>query len=363
MTDSNADELGSVHIIGTGLIGTSVGLALRRAGIDVTISDREPATQAEAEALGAGRGRLPDDPAPSIVIVATPPASVGQVLAQAAVQWPAATLTDVSSVKSSTLADALSRGVPGERLVGGHPMAGREVSGPAGGRSDLFDDRVWVVCPTQASESARIAEIDLLARSCGAVTVTMSPESHDTAVAVTSHAPQVLASVLAARLMSEDEQVIALAGQGLRDMTRIADSDPVLWEGILTWNGDRVHQVLVDVIAELQSLSQELSEVNGTESAAVVDVLKRGVEGRSRIPGKHGGSGRDFEIVSVMVKDEPGELASLFVAAGDLGVNLEDVRIEHVLGRPSGLIDLSVRPQVAQALRDGLTEGGFDVRA
>jgi prephenate dehydrogenase len=150
-------------------------------------------------------------------------------------------------------------------------------------------------------------------------------------------------------------------------MTRIAGSDPALWTEILTWNAERVHSVLTEVIEDLQGMSASLSASStgggGSRSSGVGDVLSRGVQGRERIPGKHGGSGRDYEVVSVLVKDEPGELASLFVAAGDLGINLEDVRIEHVLGRPSGLIDLSVRPQFAQQLREGLAEGGFDVRA
>ena len=96
---------------------------------------------------------------------------------------------------------------------------------------------------------------------------------------------------------------------------------------------------------------------------ATHDVLSRGVAGRQRVPGKHGTAADAYDVVTVQVADRPGELASLFVAAGDLDVNLEDVRIDHVLGKPSGLIELSVRPEVSGRLASGLRERGFDVRA
>lgn len=351
----------SVHVIGSGLIGTSVGLALSRLGIDVTLSDHDDAILQEAIALGAGRSRCGDDREPDIVIAATPPARVGDVLAEAAQRWEGSTLTHVASVQHRTLSDAEARRVPLHRFVGGHPMAGREVSGPLGGRADLFDDRVWVVCPTSQTDPERIEQVRELARMCGARPTVMAAGDHDAAVAVTSHAPQVLASVLAGRLVEAPDEVVALSGQGLRDMTRIAASDPDLWEEILRWNADSVHAVLADVMNELAGLVTGLEDSGGKDQ--IREVLSRGVIGHSRIPGKHGGHGRDYDVISVMVKDEPGQLAQLFVAAGELGINLEDVRIEHVLGRPSGLIDLSVQPQVAAQLRAGLTGQGFDVRA
>lgn len=369
LTESWREQVsGSVHIIGSGLIGTSIGLALTRVGVDVTLADRDETVLAEAIGLHAGRRRTPEDADPLIVVAATPPAKVGEVLADAAAQWPDATLTHVASVQSETLSDATRRGVPAERLVGSHPMAGREVSGPAGARADLFDDRVWVVCSSGDTDPARAEQIGSLARACGSTVIDMEPTDHDAAVAVISHAPQVLASVLAGRLAEVEDSVVELAGQGLRDMTRIAGSDPSLWSEILTLNAGSVSDVLSAVIADLDRIVDDLRQAaigggsDGDPERQAQALLARGVAGYARIPGKHGGRGGEFEIVSVMVKDEPGELASLFVAAGGLGVNLEDVRIEHVLGRPSGLIDLSVRPQVAERLREGLTQEGFDVR-
>ena len=358
---TNQPEILRVHIVGSGLIGTSVGLAARRVGIDVTLSDRDERILEEAVAMGAGRRRSREDPAPDIVVAATPPARVAEVLAEVGRTWPDATLTHVASVQSATQVAALDRGVPPDRLVGGHPMAGREVSGPRGGRADLFDDRVWVVCSAPGCAGWRTQQVRELAAACGARPFDMSVADHDAAVAVISHTPQVLASILAGRLVDAPDDVVELAGQGLRDMTRIAGSSPDLWEEILRWNAASVCAVLTTIADEIQQLIADLSR--SEEIDRTHDLLARGVLGHARIPGKHGGHDGNYEVVSVMVKDEPGQLASLFVAAGELGINLEDVRIEHVLGRPSGLIDLSVQPQVSERLRAGLAGQGFDVRS
>ncbi len=361
MTQSNICR---VHVIGTGLIGTSIALALQSAGWSVTVDDLDLDTRARAIERGAGTIRTADDPPPEIVVVATPPDQIAGALAEASGQWPTATLTDVASVKAHPLREAARLGVDTHRLVGGHPMAGREVSGPEGARSDLFDDRVWVVCPTPETDAERIEVVEHLARACGSVTVQMAPDRHDEAVALTSHAPQVLSSVLAARLIGADDDAVAVAGQGLRDMTRIADSDPALWQAILTLNATPTAGVLREVVEDLSYMVQALESPSQEDDRVIItNALRKGVEGRGRIPGKHGAKRREYVIVSVMVRDEPGELARLFVAAGELGINLEDVRIEHVLGKPSGLIDLSVKSEVASALNDGLVAQGFDVRS
>jgi prephenate dehydrogenase len=357
---------GPVHIIGSGLIGTSLGLALRRVGVDVTVADADETAMDTAISMGAGRLWRDGFPAPRIVVAAVPPSMVGDVLADAARRWPQATFTDVASVKTMTLAKARNAGVPPAQLVGGHPMAGREVSGPHGGRADLFDDRIWVLCPTEEAQPERVGEVSAMVAACGSVSILMTPGAHDAAVAVVSHTPQMLSSVLAAQLADQPEEVVTLAGQGIRDMTRIAESDEGLWEEIVLANRESVVTVLRSVAADIQRVVSELDGGGLPEqpgNSAVAATLRQGAVGRARIPGKHGDIGREFEVVSVMVKDEPGQLASLFVAAGDLGVNLEDVRIEHVLGRPSGLIDLSVRPASAPSLRAGLIEAGFDVRS
>ncbi len=359
----NAPVAGPVLIIGSGLLGASVGLALRRAGVATYLEDADPDAVRVAVERGAGEGSAITDP--RIVVVAVPPGAAGAVIAEASRRFPDATITDVTSVKAQPLGEAVALGADAARVIGGHPLAGREVSGPAGARPDLFDDRVWVVAPMDAGEPRRADDVGALARTCGALPVRMSPAEHDRAVAVTSHAPQVVSSLLAARLLEVDEEAVAVSGQGLRDMTRIADSDPALWRAILAANSERVADVLSALADDLQAVVADLRAGDGRPPgpSATLDALERGVSGRQRIPGKHGAGATEFAVVSVMVADEPGQVASVLVAMGELGVNLEDIRIEHVLGRPSGLIDISVRPGSVAVLEAGLRARGFDVRS
>lgn len=358
---------GSVLVIGTGLIGTSVALSLRRAGVDVLLEDVDDENLAIATAAGAGR-RLADGDLATIVVVAVPPRHAAQVLASASTRFPDATLTDVTSVKARVMADAIANGADTTRLVGGHPMAGREVSGAAGARSDLLDDRLWVVTPLATSGIEHVRQVHRLVSACGAYPVEMSLKDHDAAVALVSHAPQVLSSVLAGQLTGADDDYVRIAGQGLRDMTRIAGSDVSMWSDILVVNAGPVADVIQQIADELQATASALRAVaEGAESreptAEVEQVLAAGLAGQQRIPGKHGAAPSAYLEVSVMLADRPGELGRLFGAVGEAQVNLEDVRIEHVLGRPSGLVGLFVRPEVGDQLVAALRAQEFDVRA
>ncbi len=360
---NSSAEFGPVLVIGAGLIGGSIGLALRRKGIEVFLEDADSQSLATAVSMGVGRDAdtlAQSGAVPSIVVVAVPPTSAGTVLAQATKRFPAATVTDVTSVKASVLEHARLAGADMERVVGGHPMAGRETAGAASSRADLFDDRMWILTAPETAQSDRIEQVRQLAELCGAIPHDMTAEDHDVAVALISHVPQVLSSALAGQLASAPEGHVVIAGQGLRDMTRIAGSDSQLWSEILSANSTNVQGVLRGLMSTLELLQDELSRATATES--VRKFLERGGEGRLRIPGKHGAGNVEFTEVMVMIADEPGELARLFAAVGEVDVNLEDVRIEHVLGKPSGLVGLFVNPVSTTELIDGLLSRGFDVR-
>ncbi len=357
---------GSVLVIGTGLIGTSVALALRRAGVDVLLSDLDPGHLAIAVDVGAGRA-LTDGDVPVVIVVAVPPRGAATVLAAASARWPEATLTDVTSVKERVILEAVAAGADPVRLVGGHPMAGREVSGAAAARADLLDDRLWVITPLDASGIDHVRRVHRLVAACGALPVEMGLAEHDAAVALVSHTPQVLSSILAGQLVESDLDHVRIAGQGLRDMTRIAASNVPMWSDILTANAGPVADVLDGVVEDLQRTVAALRRLEQKDEAergaeAVAGVLRTGVEGQSRIPGKHGAAPSAYREISVIVADRPGELARLFVAVGDAAVNLEDIRIEHVFGRPSGLVALFVRPEAGERLISALGANGFDVR-
>jgi prephenate dehydrogenase len=352
-----------VLVVGTGLIGTSLALALRRRGVPVQLEDRDAAAVAVAVERGAGQSRTGDDADPALVVVAVPPAATAGVVDAALARFPSAVVTDVASVKVPVLAALEATGADLARYVGGHPMAGREVSGPAAARADLLDDRAWVITPHPAATSAAVSAIQELALAVRALPVLMAAEEHDRAVAVVSHAPQVLSSLLAARLLESSETAVSIAGQGLRDMTRIAASDPSLWVEILAANAHPVSDVLTALRDDLDHLLAALDAADGVGAAALVDALRRGNAGRQRVPGKHGARPAPTVEVPVVVPDAPGELGRLFAAVADAGVSVEDVRIEHVLGRPTGVVEIAVAQGVAEPLAQALRAGGWEVRA
>jgi prephenate dehydrogenase len=252
--------------------------------------------------------------------------------------------------------------------VPGHPLAGRERSGPAAARGDLFLGRTWALSPTPATTTEAVEAVTALARACGAEPLTTDATEHDRAVALVSHAPHVVSAAMAARLAEAEEVALNLAGPGVRDVTRIAAGDPGLWTGILGANAQPVADVLEAVATDLAVTASVLragAEAGdaGAEAAAGVlgDLLSRGNTGRARIPGKHGGRASSYAIVSVVIPDRPGELALLFQAAGVAGVNIEDVTIEHSPGLPVGIAELSVKPEAAERLAGELRGRGWSV--
>jgi prephenate dehydrogenase len=352
-----------VRILGTGLIGTSLGIALTRAGHTVTLSDPSPTAVALARDLGAGTVAAQDDPAPDVVVVAAPPDVAGQVVAESLSAWAQAVVTDVASVKVAVLEDVRARGGDLTRYAGSHPMAGRERSGAVAARGDLFDGRAWVVVPNEESSDATVAAVRALATAAGGTVSVMSPQDHDAAVAVVSHVPQLASSLVAGRLRDVPDSAVALSGQGIRDVTRVAASDPQLWTQILAGNARAVREVLVHLRDELAEVIDALDGLVDADGVGAREVLARvvahGNAGQARIPGKHGAAPTAYSVVVVLVPDQPGELARLLHDVGDAGVNLEDLHLEHGLGQPFGLAEISVLPAVAERLGEELTARGW----
>lgn len=346
-----------VLIRGVGLLGTSLGLALTQTGARTFLEDVDPQAVKTAVAMGAGLDE--ECPAPDVVFVAVPPDQIAEQVAAALRRFPTATVTDVGSVKAEPIATLLATGVDLSRYVAGHPMAGREVSGAAAGRGDLFEDRPWILTPIAATEPVRLARIGELAESLRAVVRLMDPDEHDRAVALCSHAPQVVASLLAAQLLGASPADVSVAGPGVRDTTRIAGSDPDLWAQILLANADHVDMHLDRFAEDVASFRAALG---ARDAVGMRALLARGVAGRGMLPGKHGGEAADAVTVSVVIEDAPGQLAALFHRAGEADVNLEDVRIEHTLGRLRAIAHLVVRPEAEQRLRDSLIDGGWRLR-
>lgn len=322
-------------------------------------------------AASLGAGEIGDPPQRvDLAVIAVPPAHVAPMLEQAQRRGLAAAYTDVASVKAGPQDAALAEGVDQATYIGGHPLSGREVSGPLGARADLFDGRPWVLTPTPATGRDALNRALELISLCGAVPVVMDAADHDHAVALISHTPHLIASIMAARLENASEDAARVAGPGVRDVTRIAAGDPIMWQEILAANATAVADVLDDYAADLRNAIAALRALAAGDRdkreigrADLINLLRRGNAGQSRIPGKHGAPRAVYTAVPVVISDAPGELARLFAAVGAAGVNIEDVSIEHSPGQPVGLVTLQVAPESADELGAHLSERGWTVRS
>ncbi|MET9554023.1 prephenate dehydrogenase [Streptomyces sp. NPDC006645] len=355
-------------VIGTGLIGTSAALTLTGRGVAVHLVDHDPARARTAAALGAGTEEPPAGPV-DLAIVAVPPAHTATVLAAAMRAGSARGYLDVASVKGGPRRELEALGLDLGTYIGTHPMAGKESSGPLAATADLFEGRPWVLTPMPGTDTEVLNLALELVALCRAVPVVMDADAHDRAVALVSHTPQLISSMVAARLQDADEAAVRLCGQGIRDVTRIAASDPRMWVEILTANPGPVADVLAGVAADLDETVEALRALQSADedkrrggADGIEDVLRRGNAGRVRVPGKHGAAPASYETVAVLISDRPGELARIFADAGSAGVNIEDVRIEHATGQEAGLVQLMVEPAAAPVLSAALRERGWSIR-
>ncbi|MFG2971325.1 prephenate dehydrogenase [Streptomyces sp. NPDC048288] len=355
-------------VIGTGLIGTSAALALAQRGVVVHLADHDPEQARTAAALGAGTDQAPEGPV-DLALVAAPPAHVAAVLADAMDRGVARGYADVASVKGGPRRELEARGLDLSAYIGTHPMAGREKSGPLAATADLFEGRPWVLTPTRDTDTEVLNLALELVSHCRAVPVVMDADAHDRAVALVSHMPHLVSSMVAARLEHAEEAAVRLCGQGIRDVTRIAASDPRMWIDILSANPGPVADLLADVAADLDETVGALRALQSSDGekrreggAGIEDMLRRGNAGQVRVPGKHGSAPRAYEVVAVLIDDQPGQLARIFADAGAAGVNIEDVRIEHATGQQAGLVQLWVEPKAVPVLTSALRDRGWALR-
>ena len=351
---------GTVRVVGSGLLGASVGHALTALGVDVVLSDTSPSQLRLAIDYGAGRAEREDD-RPSLIVVAVPPDVVADVVERELAAYPGAVVTDVASIKLEPLRTLRARGVDLTHYIGSHPMAGRERGGAISARADIFVGRPWVVCRDAETSAHDLSLVEGLALDLGATLIEMTPEEHDESVALMSHVPQLVASLLAGRFVEAPDGSLRLAGQGVRDTTRIAASAPELWVQILGANAAPVVEVLDQLASDLGDVAAALRDPDAPGARrTVADTIRRGNEGVERLPGKHG-QNRRFDTFVVMVDDTSGQLGRLFGELGDLDVNVEDLRLEHSPGAPFGLAEISVVPDAVRRAVDGLQQRGWRI--
>ena len=372
----------SAVVIGAGLIGASIGFALHRAGWQVTFDDVDPERQAQATVAlthqGPGSAHRGGEiattamsdvtgalDAPALVVVAVTPELTGLIVGEAISRYPYATVIDTASVKSQPAQEIEASGIDTSRVVLSHPLGGRATSGPDDASADLFVGRIWALSrfADTADEHAQRAERAVL--DCGAVPYWVSPESHDEALAVTSHLPQLVASGLAAAVADLGRSAAGLSGPALADMTRIADSPIEMWNQIIVSNRGPIAAGLDHLIETLVAVRKALAtDDDEAISAATTALLLRGRAGRSLIRNKHAGLGGAaieeqsaadrWVWVEATLPDAPGRLAAALLAAAAEGINVEDVELDHASHAAAGTVALAVAAEDAPRLRQAL---------
>jgi prephenate dehydrogenase len=347
-----------VLVVGAGLIGGSIALAAREAGHEVQILEFDENSTLEASKLLNIQSFSANFEA-EMVVVATPPKSVSQVMSEQLRLNPTATFIDVASIKTEVLVDVESKIGKITNFVPTHPMAGKESTGARSAAYDLFQNRVWVVTPPSYADEKSTRFARAFIESLGAVVVEMGPEQHDSVVALTSHTPQILSSALSSLTATVSEADLTVSGQGLQDMTRLASSNSDLWAEILLANRVNVISASAKVREELEKLEVALNGLNVKEIKRFID---NGRIQRQRIPGKHGSKSQDYAVVALEIADEPGALGAIFQFAGEQSVNIEDIRIDHALGREIAIIELQVLPHIAESFKNELRAAGWKIR-
>lgn len=358
-----------VGIVGTGLVGGSLGLALRRLDDveDVAGYDRDPGQLAEAVSRGAvtrAASSAADAAADAnLVVLAVPVSAVTAVAAEVgAALRPGAILTDVASVKTRVV-EALQAAVPaGVHVVGGHPMAGSAETGAAHASADLFLGATYLLTPTTHTDPDAYGRLHGLLTRLGARVLAVSPTRHDLLVAVVSHLPQLAASTLmnlaAERARDDHADLLLLAAGSFRDATRVAASNPDLWLDICAENRDAIVAVLDDYRERIGALRSVLAVA---DDEGLRRALSDARAARRSLPGKETVTGRLIEL-HLSIPDRPGVFAEVTTTVGLAGVNIEDIGVEHAPEGGRGLLRLAILgPKSAVRAREALEDLGYEV--
>jgi len=335
-----------VAIAGLGLMGGSLGLALRAdGGHEVVGFDRaadEAAVAFERGCVDRLAGSLAEACAEAdVVVVATPVSTIGVVIAEALAAAPEATVTDIGSTKGRIVAD-----VPAEsrsRVIGGHPICGSEAHGAAAARAELFAGATWFLTPTLDTEPERLSRLHALVASIGARPVVIDADAHDRIVALTSHFPHVLANVLALQVAGTDvdgHRPLRSAGGSFRDMTRVAGANPGIWIDILLDNREAV-------LAAVRDAQERLDDVAGAlergDKAFLADWIgAAGTARRDALALAHGTAPADLHELIVSVPDRPGAISEIALALSANGINIEEFVLSHISPESGGEIRIII---------------------
>ena len=344
--------LTKVRIVGSGLIGTSIGLGLVQRGIAVETVDSDSLAQSLAKDLIGGVVVVD----PELVIFALPTSGLSHVIQGEIAINPQSTFMDVGSVKNEVVVQVQTIAGLSTRFLPTHPMAGREIGGAGSARADLFQGRSWILTPeADCSPGSKNLVLELISL-LGATPIELSAQDHDAAVAKISHLPQIAASLVAKQLIGTPTEWMELAGQGLRDTTRIAGSDEKLWKDIIHSNRAEISELLISLQNDLTQMIESLDD-----PVKIAELIAAGRDGKAMIPGKHGGKAREYSFLPIVIDDKPGQLGAIFNECAAMQVNVEDLNIEHSPGQLSALITLSLSAADAEKLSSHLSRIGWNV--
>jgi prephenate dehydrogenase len=293
---------------------------------------------------------------PDLVVLAMPTSQFAAVIQAENQLNPQSTFIDVGSVKNEVVLEVETISGLSKRFLPTHPMAGREIGGASSARADLFQGRSWILTPSADLDSASRQLVLQLIEHLGATSIDLSALDHDRAVARISHLPQIASSLIAKQLTGTPPEWMELAGQGLRDTTRIAGSDESLWKEIIYSNRSELQQLLINLLNDVQSMIDSLEDPQ-----QIAQLIAQGRAGKALIPGKHGGKAREYFYLPIVIDDKPGQLGAIFNECAAMDVNVEDLNIEHSPGQLSALITLALSETDAEKLSTHLTSIGWNV--
>ena len=339
------------QIVGTGLIGGSVALALRSAGWHVTGTDIDAQTAERAKKLGVIDATGIDQEA-ELTFVAVPASSL-EVEIEKALRETKGMVTDTGSVKTG-----VARSINDPRFVPGHPMAGSEQDGIEGADERIFDGAVWVLTPTEGTEDLGLRELQTVLSSMGCDVVTMTPERHDALVAIVSHVPHLTAAslmCLADDRALDDAPLLRLAAGGFRDMTRIAAGHPDIWLDICEENRDAIVTVLdefTDRISHIRNV------VAASDRDGLTDLLSQARRARTNLPSRYVRP-QDLLEIRIPIPDRKGQIANITMLAADCDVNVADIEVAHSTEGAQGVLVLVIARAEVQRFLAVLAGQGY----
>jgi prephenate dehydrogenase len=351
MTSTSGPERRRANIAGLGLIGGSIGLALREHGWVVAGDDVDPARLDRALGMGViDHAGL--DPSAEITFVATPVLAVPDLVKRALAET-SGVVTDVGSVKSGVCA-----AVDDPRFVGGHPMAGSELEGLDGADGTMFEGAIWVLTPTDRTDDDTFSRVAAVVNELGAEVVALPPDRHDQVVAVISHVPHLTAATLmglASTRAEEHAALLRLAAGGFRDMTRIASGHPAIWLDICVENKAAILSALDSLIGGLGEMRDVVANEDRT---ALHRRLQRARDARANLPSRVN-QPNELTEVRIPIPDRTGAAAEIFTLAAELGVNIANFEVVHSLEGSRGIAVMLVDASMADLYRGGLMARGY----